>query len=369
MFRVSPSPTELRVQLGDRSYPIRLTHDDWDSLPQQIAAVLGDVSHFLVICDEAVSQKWADSLADQLGSQYRCDLATIPSGETSKSIDMLSQLWDWMLSSQADRRSVVVAVGGGVIGDLAGFAAASYARGLRFVQLPTTLLAMVDSSVGGKTGINLEGAKNMVGAFWQPSLVVIDTATLQTLDDRSFRSGLAEVVKYGVIEDADFFAWLEQNADALVARDPAVLQQAIARSCQIKANVVADDERETSGRRAILNYGHTFAHAIEATAGYGTWLHGEAVSIGMAMAAKLAVFLRRVDSQFFQRQDQLLTRCGLPVRWDQADPEKMLPVMQSDKKVQHAQLRFVLPTRLGHVELASCDVPSLVHDSIASCRS
>ncbi len=363
---MSHPTTELRVELGDRSYPIQLVHDGWQTLPQRIEAALGDVSHFLVICDEAVSERWADPLADALGQQFRCDLATIPSGETSKSIDMLGQLWDWMLTSGSDRRSVVIAVGGGVIGDLAGFAAATYARGLRFVQLPTTLLAMVDSSVGGKTGINLEGAKNMVGAFWQPSLVVIDTATLQTLDDRSYRSGLAEVIKYGVIEDADFFAWLEQHADALLQRQPEAMQYAIARSCQIKANVVADDERETSGRRAILNYGHTFAHAIEATAGYGTWLHGEAVSIGMAMAGKLAQFMRRVDGQFVQRQNQLLERFGLPIRWDQADPEKMIPVMQLDKKVQHARLRFVLPSRLGHVELVTCEVPSLIEDSIVS---
>jgi len=292
----------------------------------------------------------------------------VASGETSKSIEMLGKLWDWMLASGTDRRTVLVAIGGGVVGDLAGFAAASYARGIRLVQIPTTLLSMVDSSVGGKTGVNLAGGKNMVGAFWQPSLVVIDTATLDSLDDRTYRSGLGEVVKYGVIEDADFFAWLEENADALLRRDPLAVAHAISRSCRIKAAVVADDERETSGRRAILNYGHTFAHAIEATAGYGSMLHGEAVAIGMAMAGRLAHSLGRVDDDFVSRQDALMAACGLPTRWADADPEQMLPVMKTDKKVAHASLRFVLPTRIGHVEMVACDSLSLIEDAIVACR-
>lgn len=360
--------TEILVDLGQRSYPIRLMCDDWDSIAKQIADVLGDVTHTLVVCDESVMAQWAEPLAERLGQSYRCDLATIASGETSKSIEMVGKLWDWMLASGADRRTVLIAVGGGVVGDLAGFAAASYARGIRLVQIPTTLLSMVDSSVGGKTGINLSGGKNMVGAFWQPSLVVIDTETLATLDQRTYLSGLAEVIKYGVIEDAAFFSWLEENADALVARSPAAIKTAIARSCQIKAAVVADDERETSGRRAILNYGHTFAHAIEATAGYGTMLHGEAVAIGMAMAARLARFMGRVDQNFLDRQDELTRRCGLPTRWPQADPVQMIPVMNTDKKVAHSALRFVLPTRIGHVELVPCDTQSLIEDAIVTCR-
>ena len=245
----------------------------------------------------------------------------------------------------------MIAVGGGVVGDLAGFAAASFTRGIRFVQIPTTLLAMVDSSVGGKTGINLPGAKNMVGAFWQPQLVWIDTDVLSTLPDRSYLSGLAEVVKYGVIDDAEFFDWLGANAGKLTNRDSETLRVAIALSCQSKANVVGEDERETSGRRAILNYGHTFAHGIEATAGYGKLLHGEAVSIGMQMAARLAIDLDLCPSDLLQRQTQLLVGCKLPVTLPAADAGEMLPVMMRDKKVAHGKLRFILPTKIGAVEL------------------
>jgi 3-dehydroquinate synthase len=263
---------------------------------------------------------------------------------------------------------VLVAVGGGVVGDLAGFAAASFTRGIRFVQIPTTLLAMVDSSVGGKTGINLPGAKNMVGAFWQPSTVLIDTDILATLDQKSFLSGLGEVVKYGVIEDAEFFQWLESNADRLVDRDPDALRHAIDVSCRCKAEVVGDDERESSGRRAILNYGHTFAHAIEATAGYGTLLHGEAVAVGMQMAAKLAVSLGMFESDSLLRQTEVIRKCELPITFSGADPAEMLPVMMKDKKVEHGNLRFVLPTRIGSVELVSGVDEQLVMEAIESSR-
>lgn len=365
----SQSPDEILVELGDRSYPIRLVHDAWDGVPELLAAAVDEVTHVLVVVDEAVVHRWAEPLAQRLSESYRCDLAVVASGETSKSLEMLGKLWDWMLASGADRRSVVIALGGGVVGDLAGFAAASYARGIRLVQVPTTLLSMVDSSVGGKTGINLAAGKNMVGAFWQPSLVVIDTVTLATLDERTYRSGLGEVIKYGVIEDAAFFVWLEENADALLTRQSAALSHAIRRSCQIKAAVVADDERETSGRRAILNYGHTFAHAIEATAGYGTMLHGEAVAIGMVMAARLARSLGRVDDAFVTRQSDLISRCGLPTAWDDADPERMIPVMRTDKKAAHASLRFVLPTRIGHVELVKCDQLSLIEEAIIATKT
>jgi 3-dehydroquinate synthase len=363
-----PSEEQILVQLGDRSYPIHIFNDAWDSISERLEVVVGDVSHVLLICDEAIASHWAEPLAQRLGDHYRCDLAMVPSGEPSKSLEMLGKLWDWMLDSGADRRSVVLAVGGGVVGDLAGFAAAGFARGIRLVQVPTTLLAMVDSSVGGKTGINLAGGKNMVGAFWQPSLVTIDLSTLGTLDPRTYRSGLGEVVKYGVIEDAAFFAWLEQNAEKLLKHDRAALAYAIKRSCQIKAAVVADDERETSGRRAILNYGHTFAHAIEATAGYGTLLHGEAVAIGMAMAARLAHALGRVDDAFVTRQNDLIRRCGLPVTWSDADPEQMIAVMKTDKKVAHATLRFVLPSRIGHVELIPCREFARIEEAITAQR-
>ena len=281
--------------------------DSWRTLRNRIQQTIPDLSHAILIADTAVDKAWANKIYDGLSTgpkQIRISRQTVASGEPSKSIAEFERLLTWVLAEGGDRRSVIVAVGGGVIGDLAGYVAASFTRGIRFVQVPTTLLAMVDSSVGGKTGINLPGAKNMVGAFWQPSLVLIDTEVLSTLPERSFLSGLAEVVKYGVIEDADFFSWLELNAQSLVSRDNAALRRAIQVSCECKARVVGEDERETSGRRAILNYGHTFAHAIEATAGYGKLLHGEAVSIGMQMAAKLAIDLgasRRSTSEASNR--------------------------------------------------------------------
>lgn len=355
---VSPSQGSpahhVQVPLGDRSYPIEITSGDVSRSADRIRAVLPDLSHAIVIADESVNEQWAAPICGSLQqneASTRVSRVTVPSGEPSKSIAELERLLTWILDEGGDRRSVVVAVGGGVIGDLAGFVAASFTRGIRFVQVPTTLLAMVDSSVGGKTGINLPGAKNMVGAFWQPSLVLIDTAVLSTLPERSYRSGLAEVVKYGVIDDAAFFIWLEANASRLVAREDAAVSYAIQQSCECKARVVGEDERETSGRRAILNYGHTFAHAIEATAGYGTLLHGEAVSIGMQMAARLAIKLGMTDPSLLDRQTALLEACQLPVTLPTANPEEMLPVMMRDKKVAHGNLRFVLPTEIGIVEL------------------
>jgi 3-dehydroquinate synthetase len=223
---------------------------------------------------------------------------------------------------------------------------------LAFVQVPTTLLAQVDSSVGGKVGINLAGAKNMVGAFWQPAGVLVDTAVLTTLPDREYRAGLAEVVKYGVILDADFFAYLESHAAELARRDAAVLEHVITRCCRLKANVVEGDEREQSGLRAVLNYGHTFAHALEAVAGYGQYLHGEAVAIGMLCASRLAERLGRVDAPFTRRQHDLLAKLGLVVAWSASiDPQKLLSAMSHDKKVEHGRLQFVLPARMGRVEL------------------
>lgn len=339
----------ISVDLGDRSYPIHIGTGATGRFAAALQSVISDLTHVLVIHDAAV-QPWADELCDQIRKEsIRVDVAAVPSGEPSKSIAQYEKLLDWMLERGADRRSVIIAIGGGVIGDLAGFVAASFARGIRFVQIPTTLLAMVDSSVGGKTGINLSGAKNMVGAFWQPDLVWVDTLAMQSLPDRSYLSGLAEVVKYGVIDDAAFFDYLDSNADALVARQGDVLRYAIEQSCLSKARVVNEDERETSGRRAILNYGHTFAHAIEATAGYGTLLHGEAVSIGMQMAASLAIQLNLCDPAVLERQTKVLKACHLPITFADADIAAMLPVMMRDKKVAHGNLRFILPTGIGSV--------------------
>ena len=256
-----------------------------------------------------------------------------------------------MLAVKADRQTVVIAVGGGVVGDLAGFVAATYARGIPLIQIPTTLLAQVDSSVGGKVGINLASAKNMAGAFWQPIRVLIDPLVLHTLPDREYQAGLAEVIKYGVIMDAEFFALLEDHVEEIHARDPGLLKTIISRCCQLKAQVVEQDERETTGLRAILNYGHTFCHAFETVTNYGRFLHGEAVAIGMMCAARLAESMGRIDQQLISRQAALLTACNLPLTVSDIDPEALLAAMQHDKKVEHGKLRFVLPTKMGHVEL------------------
>jgi 3-dehydroquinate synthase len=269
----------------------------------------------------------------------------------SKSVEVAAELWEQLLDQGADRQTVVVALGGGVVGDLAGFVAATFARGLRFVQIPTTLLAQVDSSVGGKVGINLPGGKNMVGAFWQPRGVLIDVDVLQTLPEREYRAGLAEVVKYGVIQDADFFAHLEANVDAINRRDAAVLTRIVERCCRLKADVVERDEREESGLRSILNYGHTFCHAFEAATGYEELLHGEGVAIGMMCAARLAQRLARVDEAFVERQRKLLESFGLPLKVPDVEHDELIELMYRDKKVERGRLRFVLPSRLGHVEL------------------
>ena len=240
-----------------------------------------------------------------------------------------------------------------MVGDLAGFAAATYARGLPFVQVPTTLLAQVDSSVGGKVGINLPGAKNMVGAFWQPRGVLIDVDVLGTLPPREYRAGLAEVIKYGMILDARFFAYLEQHVEAIHAHDSAVLTEIVTRCCQLKADVVEKDERETTGLRAVLNYGHTFAHAFEAAAGYGEILHGEAVAIGMAAAARLAHRMGRIDGALVDRQYALIDSLGLDQQVPDHSVDELLRLMYRDKKVDQGKLRFILPDRMGHVELVS----------------
>jgi 3-dehydroquinate synthase len=341
----------VRVQLDERSYSIEIGTGNLVTLGQH-AADWCQLTHAVVITDQNVETPHAQQAAESLvDAGAAVDVLVIEAGEESKDVDTAASLWDQLLSLGVDRKSVVFAVGGGVIGDLAGFIAATYARGLSFVQVPTTLLAQVDSSVGGKVGINLEGAKNMVGAFWQPTGVLIDTAVLTTLPEREYRAGLAEVVKYGVILDADFFAYLEGHVAELNDRDPAVLEHVITRSCRLKADVVEADERETTGVRAVLNYGHTFCHALETVTGYGHYLHGEAVSLGMLCASRLAERLGRVDAQFTARQLTLLAALGLPVDFPEVNHGQMLDAMMRDKKVEHGRLRFVLPTRMGHVEL------------------
>ncbi|MEM1062582.1 MAG: 3-dehydroquinate synthase, partial [Planctomycetota bacterium] len=312
-------PTSLEtvpVGLGERRYDIVIGAGQLQSpeLLTKAAATSGVSDRALVLSDANLAAgRFPGLVADAFAEAgFACANHRVTAGETAKSLDTLAGVYDALVDMKADRNSLVIAVGGGVVGDLAGFAAATYNRGVPFLQVPTTLLAMVDSSVGGKTGINHPRGKNLIGAFHQPIGVVIDTDTLATLPERDYRSGLAEVVKYGVIADEDFFAWLEANADALVARDDAALRHVIATSCRIKAQVVEEDEFETSGRRAILNYGHTFAHAYEALAGYGVLTHGEAVAIGMLDASRLAERLGMIDAAATERQFALLTRLGLP---------------------------------------------------------
>lgn len=358
----SSSATEITVsvELAERRYPIHIGLGTLGRLPSRVRELFQENRHAVFIYDENIKPIVDSLLSDFAKEEFRSTLLPVASGEKSKSVSVLDALWQQMLEEHADRGSVVIAVGGGVVGDLAGFAAATFARGLPLIQVPTTLLSQVDSSVGGKTAINLPGAKNIVGAFWQPSLVAIDIETLSTLPEREFLSGLGEVVKYGMILLPELLQFLEQNTDAILARDAKALTHIISESCRAKAMVVTEDERETSGRRAILNYGHTFAHAIESLVGYGVLLHGEAVAIGMHLAAKLAERLGRIDSQLVERQATLLERLHLPLALPATHQNKSLPplsaedfwrVMKRDKKVEHGQLRFILPSRLGHVEL------------------
>lgn len=342
---------DVRVELAERSYDIRIGKTALEQAGR-LMVERARPTHAVVITDANVEHPHAVAAAESLAEEsVAVDLVVVEPGETSKSVEMACQLWEKLLQLGADRRTLVVAVGGGVVGDLAGFVAATFARGLRFFQVPTTLLAQVDSSVGGKVGINLPEAKNMVGAFLQPLGVLIDTDVLETLDDREYRSGLGEVVKYGVILDAALFEYLEAHIDGLLQRDPAVLTQVIARCCQLKADVVRQDEREETGLRAILNYGHTYGHAFEALTGYGELLHGEAVAIGMLCASRLAERLGRIDAALTARQHALLTVLKLPTAVPEVDPDQVLRTMLHDKKVAHGHLRFVLPNRLGHVEL------------------
>lgn len=341
----------VHVDLGERSYDIEIGSGNlanFDGLLEQC----DNASHAVLITDENVDSLYGDRVADALtAADFEVDIMVVNPGEQSKSTDMAAELWETMLEEGTDRKSLVIALGGGVVGDLAGFMAATFARGLRFIQIPTTLLAQVDSSVGGKVGVNLPRAKNMVGAFWQPLAVLVDVDTLQSLPDREYRAGLAEVVKYGVILDVEFFGFLEQHVDAIAAREPATLQQIVQRCCRLKANVVEKDEREETGLRAVLNYGHTFCHALEAATGYGELLHGEGVSIGMMCASRLAQRLGRVDADFSERQFNLLSKLGLPTTVPESDHDELLQLMVHDKKTANGQLRFVLPTRMGHVEL------------------
>jgi 3-dehydroquinate synthase len=350
----------LTVELGPRSY--------------EIEVLSGGIETFGAFARHALARSWTGSscraamivtdrhLAElSIPAPFRAALesagilaetAIVPPGESSKSLEQAERLYDELASRGADRHTLIVALGGGVVGDLAGFVAATYTRGLPLIMVPTSLLAQVDSSVGGKVGINHPHAKNLIGAFYQPLGVWIDTQTLVTLPDRDFRSGLAEVVKYGVIASEPFFSFLEKNAGAIVARAPGVIEQIVLQSCRIKARVVALDEREEGEHRAMLNFGHTIGHAIEAAAGYeGRFQHGEAVAIGMIAESRLAQRLGWISSEVVDRQARLLERFGLPVSAPGLDLLKLKHAMGRDKKNRLGKIRFVLPRSIGTVEL------------------
>ncbi len=359
----------VQIDLGERSYPILIgaglmdDADAWAGLPVASSA--------MVVSNSTVAPLYGKQLMNRLRAHYsEVRLVTLPDGEKYKEWSTLQLVFDALLEHGCDRKTVLFALGGGVVGDMTGFAAASYMRGVPFVQVPTTLLAQVDSSVGGKTAINHPRGKNMIGAFYQPVRVVCDLDVLATLPSCEFSAGLAEIIKYGPIADTVFFEWLEANFDALIARQPDALAQAVRRSCEIKAAVVGQDERE-SGLRAILNFGHTFGHAIESGLGYGEWLHGEAVSCGMVMAARLSQQLGLIDAVFVERLISLIERAGLPIvgpRLSEGDNAgRYMELMHIDKKTESGEIRFVLIDGPGRALVRSA--PEAIVRSVieASC--
>ena len=360
----------VRIGLGERSYDIDIGTDllgraeSFAELPRSSTGV--------IVSNEVVAPLYLARLQEALKARHgRVITVVLPDGEAHKQWSTLQTIFDKLLEAGCDRKTVLYALGGGVVGDMTGFAAASYMRGVPFVQVPTTLLAQVDSSVGGKTGINHPLGKNMIGAFYQPLKVVCDLNTLSTLPAREFSAGLAEVIKYGPIADMAFMGWIEQHIDALMERQPEPLAHAVRRSCEIKAEVVGADERE-SGLRAILNFGHTFGHAIEAGMGYGAWLHGEGVGCGMVMAARLSCALGLVDEAFVERLKALVERAGLPVVAPVLDPvrnaDRYIELMRVDKKADAGEIRFVLIDSPGRAVMRPAS-DDLVREVIArSCR-
>jgi 3-dehydroquinate synthase len=354
----------VRIALAERSYDILIGSGllaqpaSWEGLPSAAAA--------LVVSNTTVAPLYGAKLRAALAGRYRSvHEVVLPDGEDHKDWPTLNRVFDALLAHGCDRKTVLFALGGGVVGDMTGFAAACYMRGVPFVQVPTTLLAQVDSSVGGKTAINHPQGKNMIGAFYQPVRVLCDLDTLATLPPRELSAGLAEVIKYGPIFDMEFLVWIEANVDALMRRDPAALAHAVRRSCEIKAEVVGQDERE-AGLRAILNFGHTFGHAIEAGLGYGEWLHGEAVGCGMVMALQLSHRLGLVDEGFVQRVTALVRRAGLPTVGPALGADRYLELMRVDKKAEGGEIRFVVIERPGQAAVRGAP-DAMVRQVLADC--
>jgi len=333
----------LRVELGDRSYPIHIGQQLIDE--GELIRPFVRSGQVMIVSNEVVAPFYLERLERSLEG-LQVESVVLPDGEQYKNLETLNRIFDALLESRFDRGCTLVALGGGVVGDMTGFAAACYQRGVDFIQVPTTLLSQVDSSVGGKTGVNHPLGKNMIGAFYQPQAVIIDIDTLNTLPDRELSAGLAEVIKYGLIDDPEFFGWLEANMEALRQRQPEALAHAIERSCADKAAIVAEDERE-AGRRALLNLGHTFGHAIETGMGYGEWLHGEAVGAGMCMAARLSHRLGWMSAEEMARVERLVAAAGLPTDPPRLGVDRFEALMAVDKKVQAGKLRLVLLRGIG----------------------
>jgi 3-dehydroquinate synthase len=352
----------LRVALGERSYPIHVGAGLLDRAELYRPYLAGGSA--AIVTNQVVARLYLSRLRIALGD-VRVTEIVVPDGEQAKSWPTLERVFDALLEARCGRDTLLVALGGGVVGDLAGFAAAVYQRGMPFLQVPTTLLAQVDSSVGGKTAINHARGKNMIGAFHQPLAVVSDVATLDTLPDRELRAGLAEVIKHGLALDAGFVAWLEANLEKVLSRERAALSHAVMRCCELKAGIVAADERE-SGVRALLNFGHTFGHAIEAATGYGTWLHGEAIAAGMIMAAELSRGLNLLEKRDVERVRRLIERAGLPVKGPAIEPGELIEHMAVDKKAAGGELRFVLLEAIGRAALRGGVEQARVRDAIVA---
>ena len=355
---------QIQVDLGERSYPIYIGQSlmsNGETLSRYLLK-----KRILIVTNETVAPLYLKQVQDTMASFGEVSNVILPDGEQFKDLTHLDLIYTALLQRNYGRDSVLVALGGGVIGDMTGFAAACYQRGVDFIQVPTTLLSQVDSSVGGKTAVNHPLGKNMIGAFYQPQIVIIDTECLQTLPAREFAAGMAEVIKYGIMWDAEFFQWLENNVEALKSLDTQALVYAISRCCEIKADVVSQDETE-QGVRALLNLGHTFGHAIEAEMGYGNWLHGEAVAAGTVLAAQTAKSMGLIDESIVRRIVQLLRAFDLPVTAPESmDFDSFIQHMRRDKKVLGGQIRLVLPTAIGRADVFS-QVPESTLEQVICC--
>ncbi len=356
----------LQVSLGDRSYPIYIGENLLSQAELLTQHIKG--SEVLLVSNTTIAPLYLQKVLDLLGD-YRCESVVLPDGEEFKTLEVMNQIFDSLLKSKFSRRVTLIALGGGVIGDMTGFAASCYQRGVPFIQIPTTLLSQVDSSVGGKTAVNHALGKNMIGAFYQPQCVIADTTTLNTLEDNQLSSGLAEVIKYGLINDPEFFTWLEENISDLRRREPSILAEAIERSCQDKADVVEQDELE-QGVRALLNLGHTFGHAIETGMGYGNFLHGEGVAVGMVMAADLSQRMGWISEEDVTRIKQLLIAAGLPISVPRGmTAARFMSLMSVDKKVQDGHIRLVLLHGIGQAVMSDDYSADKLAETLAEFQS